>query len=135
MKRSITIYRTPTDEWWAKTLENLWVTVLEGASNYWVDKINYDMPEGMLFKDDLPSLKSGAHLAENFEVKIYHGSDGWEPDDESEVETVKTFDVMYQGINRLPDELKLVIANDGDWDANDADHIFQLGVFGEVRYG
>jgi hypothetical protein len=100
-----------------------------------VDKINYDMPEGMLFKDDLPSLKSGAHLAENFEVKIYHGSDGWEPDDESEVETVKTFDVMYQGINRLPDELKLVIANDGDWDANDADHIFQLGVFGEVRYG
>ena len=96
MKRSITIYRTPTDEWWAKTLENLWVTVLEGASNYWVDKINYDMPEGMLFKDDLPSLKS---------------------------------------ISRLPDELKIVIANDGDWDANDADHIFQLGVFGEVRYG
>jgi hypothetical protein len=25
--------------------------------------------------------------------------------------------------------------NNGDWDANDADHIFQLGVFGEVRYG
>ena len=68
-------------------------------------------------------------------MKIHHGSDGWEPDDQGEVETVKTFDVMYQGINRLPDKLKLVIADDGDWDANDADHIFQLGVFGEVRYG
>ena len=135
MTRDITINYSPSADWWKNTLENLWVTVLEGGSNYWVDKIDYDMPEGMLFKDDLPSLKSGAHLAENFEVKIHHGSDGWEPDDESEVETVKTFDVMYQGINRLPDKLKLVIANDGDWDANDADHIFQLGVFGEVRYG
>ena len=127
-KRSITIYRTPTDEWWAKTLENLWVTVLEGGSNYWVDKIDHSMtPEY--------TLKNGAHLAANFEVKIHHGSDDWEPDDEGEVETVKTFDVMYQGINLLPDKLKLVIANDGDWDANDADYIFQLGVFGEVRYG
>ena len=75
MSRDITIKFDPSDEWWKNTLENLWVTILEGGSNYWVDKIDYDKPEGMLFKDDLPSLKSGAHLAENFEVTVYHGAE------------------------------------------------------------
>ena len=45
---------------------------------------------------------------------------------------VKTFDVIYDGIKLLSDDVKMTIMNNGDWDANDADHIFQLGVFGEV---
>ena len=135
MSRDITIKFDPSDEWWKNTLENLWVTILEGGSNYWVDKIDYDKPEGMLFKDDLPSLKSGAHLAENFEVTISHGADEWDPRDHGETIKVKTFDVIYYGIKMLSDDVKLTIMNDGDWDANDADHVLQLGVFGEVRYG
>ena len=135
MSRDITIKFDPSDEWWKNTLENLWVTILEGGSNYWVDKIDYDKPEGMLFKDDLPSLKSGAHLAENFEVTIHHGADEWDPRDHGETIKVKTFDVIYYGIKMLSDDVKLTIMNDGDWDANDADHVLQLGVFGEVRYG
>lgn len=118
MKRSITIYRTPTDDWWAKTLENLWVTVLEGGSNYWLESVDY---QGKQY-----SIKKGVDLFANFPVTLYDGE---------ELHTTRTFDVMYQGINRLPDELKLVIANDGDWDADDADHILQLGLFEEVRYG
>lgn len=135
MSRDITIKFDPSDEWWKNTLENLWVTILEGGSNYWVDKIDYDKPKGMLFKDDLPSLKSGAHLAENFEVTIHHGADEWDPRDHGETIKVKTFDVIYYGIKMLSDDVKLTIMNDGDWDANDADHVLQLGVFGEVRYG
>ena len=134
-KRDITISYTPSKLWWKTTLEDLWVTILEGGSNYWVDKIDYDKPEGMLFKDDLPSLKSGAHLAENFEVTIYHGADEFDSRVYSETVNVRTFDVIHKGISLLSDDVKMTIMNNGDWDANDADHIFQLGVFGEVRYG
>ena len=134
-KRDITISYNPSKHWWKGMLEDLWVTILEGGSNYWVDKIDYDKPEGMLFKDDLPSLKSGAHLAENFEVTVYHGADEWDSRVYSETVNVRTFDVIHKGISLLSDDVKTVIMNNGDWDANDADHIFQLGVFGEVRYG
>ena len=135
MNRDITINYSPSELWWKTTLEDLWVTILEGGSNYWVDKIDYDMPDGMLFKDDLPSLKSGPHLLENFEVTVYHGADEWDSRVYSETVKVKTFDVIHKGISLLSDDVKTVIMNNGDWDANDADHIFQLGVFGEVRYG
>ena len=135
MNRDITIKFDPSDEWWKGMLENLWVTILEGGSNYWVDRIDYDKPEGMLFKDDLPSLKSGAHLAENFKVTVYHGADELDSWVYSEAVIVKTFDVIYDGIKLLSDYDKMTIMNNGDWDANHADEIFQLGVFGEVRYG
>ena len=134
-KRDITISYNPSKLWWKTTLEDLWVTILEGGSNYWVDKIDYDKPEGMLFEDDLPSLKRGAHLAENFEVTIYHGADEFDSRVYSETVNVRTFDVIHKGISLLSDDVKIIILNNGDWDANDADHIFQLGVFGEVRYG
>ena len=140
MTRDITITYKPSDRWWKNTLENLWVTVLEGGSNYWVDDIRYNTPDDIMFKEDRAHLKSGAHLAENFEVTIYHNGeygdfDGEKREFTSEVAKVKTFDVIHKGISLLSDDVKVAIMNDGDWDANDADHIFQLGVFGEVRYG
>jgi len=136
MNRDITINYSPSELWWKTTLEDLWVTILEGGSNYWVDKIEYDKPEWA----DATHLKNGAHLAENFEVTIYHNGeygdfDGEKREFTSEVTKVKTFDVIYYGIKMLSDDVKMTIMNNGDWDANDADHIFQLGAFGEVRYG
>ena len=136
MNRDITINYSPSELWWKTTLEDLWVTILEGGSNYWVDKIDYDKPEWA----DATHLKNGEHLAENFEVTIYHNGeygdfDGEKREFTSEVAKVKTFDVIHRGISLLSDDVKTVIMNNGDWDANDADHIFQLGVFGEVRYG
>ena len=131
MTRSITVSYNPSDRWWQHMLESLWVTILEGGSNYWVDKIDYDKPEWA----DATHLKNGAHLAENFEVTVYHGADEFDSRIYSETVKVKTFDVIYDGIKLLSDDVKMTIMNNGDWDANDADHIFQLGVFGEVRYG
>ena len=129
MNRDITINYSPSELWWKTTLEDLWVTILEGGSNYWVDAIYGEV-----------SLKNGENLAENFEVTIYHNGeygdfDGEKREFTSEVAKVKTFDVIYDGIKLLSDDVKIAIMNNGDWDANDADHIFQLGVFGEVRYG
>jgi len=127
MNRDITITYSKSDLWWKTTLEDLWVTILEGGSNYWVDGIYYDKSE--------VSLKNGENLAENFEVKIYHGADEFDSRIHSDTVKVRTFDVIYDGIKLLSDDVKMTIMNNGDWDANDADHIFQLGVFGEVRYG
>ena len=129
MTRSITVSYNPSDRWWQHMLESLWVTILEGGSNYWVDAIYGEV-----------SLKNGENLAENFEVTIYHNGeygdfDGEKREFTSEVAKVKTFDVIYDGIKLLSDDVKMIIMTNGDWDANDADHIFQLGVFGEVRYG
>ena len=122
--RDITISYSPSADWWKGMLEDLWVTILEGGSNYWVDAIYGEV-----------SLKNGENLAKNFEVTIYHGADEFDSRVYSETVKVKTFDVIHKGISLLSDDVKAVIMNNGDWDANDADHIFQLGVFGEVRYG
>ena len=122
--RDITISYSPSADWWKGMLEDLWVTILEGGSNYWVDAIYGEV-----------SLKNGENLAKNFEVTIYHGADEWDSRVYSGTVNVRTFDVIHKGISLLSDDVKAVIMNNGDWDANDADHIFQLGVFGEVRYG
>ena len=34
MNRDITINYSPSELWWKTTLEHLWVTILEGGSNY-----------------------------------------------------------------------------------------------------
>ena len=152
MNRDITITYSKSDDWWKTTLEDLWVTILEGGSNYWVDKIDHNVTARVYgnldgsgidttFKSELPSLKNGEHLMQNFEVIVHHGGEGrvlvadkreWEF---HYTNKVRTFDVIYDGIKLLSDDVKMTIMNNGDWDANDADHIFQLGVFGEVRYG
>ena len=127
MNRDITINYSPSELWWKTTLEDLWVTILEGGSNYWVDGIYYD--------ETKVSLKNGADLVKNYPIIIRHGADEFDSRDFGETIEAHTFDVIHKGISLLSDDVKTVIMNNGDWDANDADHIFQLGVFGEVRYG
>jgi len=146
MNRDITITYSKSDLWWKTTLEDLWVTILEGGSNYWVDKIEHNLTARVYknlygtgidteFKSELPSLKNGEDLMHNFQVIVYHGADESDSRVYSETVRIKTFDVIYDGIKLLSDDVKMTIMTNGDWDANDADHIFQLGVFGEVRYG
>ena len=146
MNRDITITYSKSDLWWKTTLEDLWVTILEGGSNYWVDKIEHNLTARVYknlygtgidteFKSELPSLKNGEDLMHNFQVIVHHGADEFDSRIYSETVRIKTFDVIYDGIKLLSDDVKMTIMNNGDWDANDADHIFQLGVFGEVRYG
>ena len=146
MNRDITINYSRSEGWWKATLEDLWVTILEGGSNYWVDKIEHNLTARVYgnldgsgidttFKSELPSLKNGEHLMQNFEVFVYHGADEFDSRIYSETVRIKTFDVIYDGIKLLSDDVKMTIMTNGDWDANDADQIFQLGVFGEVRYG
>jgi len=125
MAPKITITYQLTDDEWKKLIEDLWVTVLEGGSNYWIDHVDY----GQEFK-----IKDGNDLIKNFHIIIRHGGDEWEGDD-GETVTLWSSDVIQKGIQLLPDDRKIVIMNGGDWDANDADHVMQLGTFGGVLYG
>ena len=80
----------------------------------------------------------------NFDIAIHHGSDGWGDDvvdginvEEVEVEKVKAFDVIVDGINLMdPERQRLALTVDelGQLDANDYDYIIQLGVFGKEVY-
>jgi len=125
---TISVEYSPTKEEWEEIAEAIWIGALEGGSNHWIDGIH---------TEDEFDLKNGYSVVEyNFDIAIHHGSEGW-GDDEVEVEKVKAFDVIVDGINLLdPERQRLALTVDelGQLDANDYDYIIQLGVFGKEVY-
>ncbi len=117
---TIAVEYSPSRDEWAEIAEAIWVGALEGGSNYWIDYIHVS---GHV-------LKSGYDVVDsNFDVVIHHNED--------EVEKVKAFDVIVDGINLLdPERQRLALTVDelGQLDANDYDYIIQLGVFGKEVY-
>ena len=126
---TITVEYSPTKEEWEEIAEAIWIGALEGGSNHWIDGIH---------TEDEFDLKNGYSVVEyNFDIAIHHGSEGWGDDDEVEVEKVKAFDVIVDGINLLdPERQRLALTVDelGQLDAIDYDYIIQLGVFGKEVY-
>jgi len=124
---TISVEYSPTKEEWEEIAEAIWIGALEGGSNHWIDGIH---------TEDEFDLKNGYSVVEyNFDIAIHHGSEGWGDDDE--VEKVKAFDVIVDGINLLdPERQRLALTVDelGQLDANDYDLIIQLGVFGKEVY-
>ena len=132
---TISVEYSPSREEWAKIAEAIWVGAMEGGSNHWIDYIHTG---GHV-------LKSGFDVVDsNFEIVIHHGNEGWGDDvvdginvEEVEVEKVKAFDVIVDGINLLDPErqrMALTVSELGQLDANDYDYIIQLGVFGKEVY-
>ena len=123
----ILIQANPCWEQWAELCEAVWVTALEGGSNYWIDRVNYD---------DKFSIKSGTDLLKNFDVHVQHGADYWDGDD-GEVTTGKSLDIVARGINSLPPDVKMSVMfpETCDIDAGIADEVIQCGLFGSPVYG
>ena len=123
----ILIQSNPDWDAWADLAEDVWVTALEGGSNYWIDRVDYERKY---------SIKSGTDLIKNFEVTVYHNADDWEGDD-GEVTVGKSLDIVARGINGLLPDVKLTIMNPYtcDIDAAIADAIIQCGLFGSEVYG
>jgi len=123
----ILIQSNPDWDAWADLCEAVWVTALEGGSNYWIDRVKHD-PKF--------SMKDGTDLLKNFEVTIQHNADAWEGD-EGDFAKGKTLDIVARGINGLLPEVKLSIMNPYtcDIDAAIADSIIQCGLFGSEVYG
>ena len=123
----ILIQANPCWDQWAELAEAVWVTALEGGSNYWIDRVSYD---------DKFSIKSGTDLLKNFDVTIQHNADAWE-DDEGDFAKGKSLDIVARGINLLPPDVKMSVMfpETCDIDAAIADAIIQCGLFGSEVYG
>lgn len=113
----------PTREEWAEICEGIWIGALEGGSNYWIDYIHTKGHD----------LKCGYTVVDkNFEIVIHHGINRH---GDANIERVKAFDVIVEGLNRLdPMRQNLAYTDLGQLDANDYDYIIQLGVFGKEVY-
>ena len=123
---TVSVEYSPTKEEWEEIAETIWITALEGGCNYWLDYIHTHQND----------LKCGRTVVDkNFDIVIHHGGEDW--GDESEVEKVKAFDVIVDGIWLLDPErqrMALTVSELGQLDANDCDYIIQLGVFGKEVY-
>lgn len=117
---TIMVEYSPTKAEWEEIACSIWVGALEGGSNHWIDYIHTGGN----------NLKSAFDVVEfNFDIVIHH--------DDDEVEKVKAFDVIVDGINLLDPKrqrLALDVGELGQLDANDYDYIIQLGVFGKEVY-
>jgi hypothetical protein len=118
--------------------ENVIVTALEGGSNYWYE-INVDE-----FRSKLP-IKAGRYNAltekiakalftdPTFEMKVY---DIENPEEVLGIVTqasmVKAFEIASKN---YVTQFGNITNEDGDYDADDADVLFQLAVMGEVVFG
>tara|TARA_R100001510_G_C7642130_1_gene199726 strand:+ start:1165 stop:1575 length:411 start_codon:yes stop_codon:yes gene_type:complete len=123
----ILIQANPSWDAWAELAEAVWVTALEGGSNYWIDRVSYD---------DKFSIKSGTDLLKNFEVTVHHNADDWSGD-YGEVTVGKSLDIVARGINSLPPDVKMSVMfpETCDIDAEIADTVIQCGLFGSAVYG
>lgn len=114
----------PTREEWEEICEGIWIGALEGGSNYWIDYIH---------TEDEFDLKNGYSVVKyNFDIAIHNGINRH---GDANIERVKAFDVIVEGLNRLdPMRQNLAYTDLGQLDANDYDYIIQLGVFGKEVY-
>ena len=64
----ILIQANPCWDQWAELCEAVWITALEGGSNYWLDRVDCDSKF---------SIKSGSDLIKNFDVTVLHNADEW----------------------------------------------------------
>jgi len=115
-------------------LENIIVPALEGGSNYW-----YYLPDPPKrkkndeFNDDPLSIRIAKELwfNENYQLQV---TDVENPDEHLGYVTKES---MQKALDKALVDFPHAMANfiSGDYDADDADIIFQLATMGDVAYG
>ena len=117
------------------SFEDLIVTALEGGSNYWC---MLDMHNSVGIKkyidDPRPkSIKIADALYNNEESSVTI----LDAEDEEETLGTLTYQSVRKSLERFPKGYQWALDNvlNGDYDANDADVVFQVLVMGDVVYG
>lgn len=111
--------------------EDIIVTALEGGSNYWVDHITINHPEGQKPKNTPNSMWAGDALNRGGSVSFTHNS---------EENNILTKGSLINGLmswaTSYPDHISFIDGSidAGNIDAGDADMILQYALFGEVVY-
>ena len=118
------------------SFENLIVTALEGGSNYWYS-LDLDNSTGFIKKyaDDLrpKSIRIADALYNNEESSVTI----LDTEDEEETLGVLTRQSVRKTLEDFPKDHQWALDNvlNGDYDANDADVVFQVLVMDDVVYG
>jgi len=118
------------------SFENLIVTALEGGSNYWY-MIDLDNSTGFIKKyadDSRPkSIRIADALYNNEESSVTI----LDTEDEEETLGVLTRQSVRKTLEDFPKDHQWALDNvlNGDYDANDADVVFQVLVMDDVVYG
>ena len=114
--------------------EDLIVTALEGGSNYWYDI--REIPKGKANEEPLSTFLA-KKIWEGEEVKIYDLEESDLEDDEVEPLGVINLEKVKAGLvlaaEKQPHNLSNLLGE--NFDADDADVLFQLMVLGEVTFG
>ena len=118
--------------------EDVVCTMLEGGSNYWVDTIDIDHPDGKKPKGVPVSTWAADALNKGGNVTIY-------PIEEEDGVVTINRENLVAGVKQLIDEHPNWIAvtydhkknhiDFGSMDADDADAILQYAVFGDLIFG
>ena len=115
-------------------MENIFVTALEGGSNYWYEIQDYTLEIVRSVEPDGPlSVATWKAIAEHgAEIDVY--------DAESEdILGTLTYDSIKDRLQLINDEGQALVCMmnmiTGDYDAGDADAVFQYLVMGEVAFG
>ena len=118
------------------SFEDLIVTALEGGSNYWY-MIDLDNSTGFIKKyadDSRPkSIRIADALYNNEESSVTI----LDTEDEEETLGVLTHQSVRKTLEDFPKDHQWALDNvlNGDYDANDADVVFQVLVMDDVVYG
>jgi signal-transduction protein with cAMP-binding, CBS, and nucleotidyltransferase domain len=118
-----------------KDIEAIFVTAIEGGSNYWY----------LLKEDSIESIRlyvtkeENPYLSEAFGQAVMKGASVavYDLEDEDELLGIVTKESIIEGLQKAledkRDEVSKVLNE--DYDAGDADVLFQYMVLGEIVYG
>ena len=115
-------------------MENVFVTALEGGSNYWYEIKEYTCE---IIRSVEPE---GPFSIATWEAIAYHGVevDVYDVENEEILGTL-TYDSIKDRLQLINDEVQALACMmniiTGDYDAGDADAVFQYLVMGEVAFG
>jgi hypothetical protein len=119
-------------------IEDLIVTVFEGGSNYWVDHVKINHPDGDKPKGEPGSTWAASALNSGGNIVVFTKEEG-DPDEFPP--KVMTKEMLINGVEMWAKEFpeRVSIENGtidmGNTDAEDADMIFQYALFDEVIFG
>ena len=120
------------------SFEDLIVTALEGGSNYWYT-LDLDNSIGFIKKYADDPRPMTIRIAE----ALYNNKDSAvvvldaEDEEEEEVLGILTYDSVRKALGNFPNDHQWALDNvlNGDYDANDADVVFQVLVMDDVVFG
>jgi len=117
------------------SFENLIVTALEGGSNYW-HMIDLGDSKGIKFYALDPRPKS-IKIADALYNNEYSSVTILDAEDEEETLGTLTYQSVRKSLENFPKDHQWALDNvlNGDYDANDADVVFQVLVMDDVVYG